>query len=70
MMAHELPNQRLKRLRMVSGLSLQGLADAVSMSKAHCWELERTPENIASAAYKNLDKIAEALGTTVAKLMA
>ena len=31
---------RLKRLRMRRGQSLQQLADAVGVSKAHVWELE------------------------------
>lgn len=32
--------QRLKELRLKKGDSLQGLADAVEVSKAHVWELE------------------------------
>ena len=32
--------QRLKELRLKKGDSLQGLADAVGVSKAHVWELE------------------------------
>lgn len=66
----ELPNARLKRLRMAKGYSLQELANEVGMSKAHCWELERRHSTIMAASYQNLANIAEALGTTVAKLMA
>jgi len=32
---------QLKRLRLKKGESLQELADAVGLSKAHVWELER-----------------------------
>jgi len=32
--------ERLKQLRIRSGQSLQGVADAVKASKAHVWELE------------------------------
>ena len=32
--------QRLKELRLKKKLSLQELADAVGVSKAHVWELE------------------------------
>jgi transcriptional regulator with XRE-family HTH domain len=32
--------QRLKELRLKKGVSLQALADAVGVSKAHVWELE------------------------------
>lgn len=31
---------RLKQLRMKNGLSLQQVADAVGVSKAHIWDLE------------------------------
>jgi len=34
-------NQRLKALRLKNDESLQQVADAVSASKAHIWELER-----------------------------
>lgn len=32
---------RIKELRIRNNQSLQGLADAVGLSKAHVWELER-----------------------------
>lgn len=69
-MSRELPNERLKRLRNNAGLSLQNLADEIGMSKAHCWELERSYDTIMHASYYNLCKIANALDISVSKLMA
>lgn len=66
----EFANVRLKRLRTYKGYSLQELADEVGMSKAHIWEMERSLDTISRASYMNLFKIAQALGTTVARLMA
>ncbi len=34
-------SERLFDLRQAAGVSLQGLADAVGVSKAHIWELEK-----------------------------
>jgi transcriptional regulator with XRE-family HTH domain len=70
MSKRELPNERMRRLRRDAGLSLQNLADEVGMSKAHMWELERRYDTIMAASYLNLAKIAAALDTSVARLMA
>lgn len=59
----------MRRLRELRGLSLQGLADAVDMSKAHIWELERAPDRLGNASHNNLCNIAAALGVSVSELM-
>lgn len=69
-MVVETANKRLKRLRVSKGYSLQGLGDVVGMSKAHLWEMERSLDTVSRASYLNLYKISQALGTTVARLMA
>ena len=65
----EQPHQRMKRLREARRLSLQDLADAVGMSKAHTWELERSTERMERASYINLCNIAAALGVSLSVLM-
>jgi len=70
MIARELPNERMKRLRTDSGKSLRGLGKEVSMSWAHLWEMESKYDTIMHSSYINLCKIAAALDTDVSKLMA
>lgn len=65
----ECPHQRLKRLREGKRMSLQDLASAVAMSKAHMWDLERCPDKLEHASYSNLCNIAAALGVSVSALM-
>lgn len=65
----ERPHQRLKRLREAKRMSLQGLASAVDMSKAHMWDLERCPDKLEHASYINLCNISAALGVSVSTLM-
>lgn len=69
MAKREHPNERMKRLREQRRLSLQDLADAVGMSKAHVWELERSTIRLEHASYHNLCNIAAALGVSLTALM-
>jgi len=66
----EQPNERMKRLRKARGMSLHDLAFAVSMSKAHIWEMERSAERMERASYINLCNISAVLGVSLSKLMA
>lgn len=63
------PNERLRDLRQRRKMSLQNLADAVGLSKAHVHQLERDEDVMLSASYRNLCNIAAALGVSVSKLM-
>lgn len=58
---------RIKELRLRKGQTLQQVADAVSASKAHVWELENnTSRNPSLTLVRNL---AAHFGTTVAYLI-
>jgi transcriptional regulator with XRE-family HTH domain len=59
--------QRLKELRLKKGDSLQDVADAVGVSKAHVWELETGKSRNPSADL--LIKLAKHFGVPVAQLM-
>lgn len=65
----EHPHERMKRLREGRRLSLQDLADATGLSKAHTWELERSTARMENASYSNLCNIAAALGVSLSALM-
>lgn len=59
-------NEKLKELRMKKGQSLQAVADAVGVSKAHVWELEKgTSKN---PGLELLVKLATHFGVTIAYL--
>ena len=58
---------RLKSLREKSGESLQQVADAVGVSKAHVWELEK--ERSANPSFELVRKLAEHFGVTVEVLV-
>ena len=59
-------NEKLKELRMKNGQSLQMVADAVGVSKAHIWELEKgTSKN---PGLELLVKLASHFGVTIAYL--
>lgn len=58
---------KLKRLRLKSGNSLQVVADAVGVSKAHFWELETGKSKNPSADL--LEKIAGYFKVSVASLV-
>lgn len=65
----EHPHQRMRRLREGKRMSLQDLADAVGMAKAHIWEYERSTARMERAKYINLCNIAAALGVSLSTLM-
>lgn len=54
---------RLKSLREKSGESLQQVADAVGVSKAHVWELEK--ERSANPSFDLVRRLAEHFGVAV-----
>lgn len=54
---------RLKSLREKSGESLQQLADAVGVSKAHVWELEKGRS--ANPSFELVRRLAQHFGVTV-----
>jgi len=58
---------RLKELREAQDLSLQGLADAVGVSKAHVWDLEQGRST--NPGYDLLKKFAAVLKVSVADLV-
>lgn len=58
---------KLKDLRLKKGTSLQQVADAVGVSKAHIWELERGTS--ANPGVDLLKRLAEHFGVTVGFLM-
>lgn len=68
-MKREYPHERLKRLRLARGMSLQQFADAVDLSKTYIWELEKTPRGLEHVTYTTLCGIAAALGLSVTALM-
>jgi transcriptional regulator with XRE-family HTH domain len=59
--------QRLKELRLKKGDSLQGLADAVEVSKAHVWELETGKSK--NPSIDLLTKLAKHFGLPLAHLI-
>lgn len=59
--------QRLKELRLRKGDSLQALADAVEVSKAHVWELETGKSKNPSV--ELLMKFAKHFGVPLAQLV-
>ena len=59
--------QRLKELRLKKKESLQGLADAVGVSKAHVWELETGKSRNPST--ELITKLAEHFEVPVAQLL-
>lgn len=63
------PRIRLRALRTKRGLSLQDLAGAVGLTKAHVWELETRDGKLGRCAFDTVCLIAAALGTTPMKLM-
>lgn len=58
---------RLKELRISNNQSLQGVADAVGVSKAHIWEIEKGTS--ANPSMELLTKLADHFGKTVAFLV-
>lgn len=58
---------RLKKLRMKEGKSLQQLADAVGISKAHVWDLETGKAT--NPSMDLLTKLADHFETSVAALV-
>lgn len=58
---------RLKELRLKKGLSLQELADAVKVSKAHIWDLEQGRAK--NPTIETLRDLSTVLGTTIADLV-
>lgn len=58
---------RLKKLRIAKGESLQDVADAIKASKAHVWELESN--RATNPSLEMLQKLAGHYGTTVAYLI-
>ena len=58
---------RLTRLRLAKGESLQEVADAVGVSKAHIWELEKGRADNPSMAL--VTRLADHFGTALATLV-
>jgi transcriptional regulator with XRE-family HTH domain len=58
---------RLKQLRIKKNQSLQEVADAVKMSKAHIWEIEKG--NSKNPTMDLLDKLATHFGVSVSYLV-
>jgi transcriptional regulator with XRE-family HTH domain len=58
---------RITRLRLAKGESLQQVADAVGVSKTHVWELEKGRADNPSMAL--VARLADHLGTSVAFLV-
>jgi transcriptional regulator with XRE-family HTH domain len=58
---------QLKRLRLKSGDSLQEVADAVGLSKAHVWELETGKSS--NPTKEVLEKLADHFKVPVAELI-
>lgn len=58
---------RLTRLRMEKGQSLQDVADAVGVSKAHIWELEK--ERAENPTLQLITRLADHFGVTVSFLV-
>jgi len=58
---------RIKTLRMKKGLSLQELADAAGVSKAHIWDLEQNRSK--NPSLELLTKLADRLGVAVKDLI-
>ena len=58
---------RLQRLRTESGLTLEGLADAIQSTKSYVWELENKPTIRPSADL--VYRLAKVLNTTVGVLL-
>jgi transcriptional regulator with XRE-family HTH domain len=60
-------NERLFELRQRSGMSLQTVADAVGVSKAHIWELEKG--RTANPSFELVQKLATYFGVTTDALI-
>lgn len=58
---------RIRTFRMRKGLSLQQLADAAGVSKAHIWDLEQNRSK--NPSLELLTKLADRLGVSVADLV-
>jgi transcriptional regulator with XRE-family HTH domain len=58
--------ERITRLRLAKGESLQQVADAVGVSKAHIWELEKGRADNPSMAL--VGRLADHLGASLASL--
>lgn len=56
----------IKELRIKRGLSLQGVADAANMTKAHVWEMERGSSDNPSVS--TLVALGAALGVSAVEL--
>lgn len=59
--------ERLNSLRKKSGQSLQNVADAVGISKAHIWELEKGRSR--NPSFDLMQKLAAHFGVTVSVLL-
>lgn len=57
----------LKKFRMKKGFSLQKLADAIEVSKAHVWDLET--ERAKNPSLEVLQKLSSVLGVPIATLV-
>jgi len=57
----------LKRLRLKSGESLQAVADAVGLSKAHVWELETGKSS--NPTKEVLERVADHFKVSIAELV-
>ncbi len=62
--------QRIRTLRTEAGLSLEDLATKAGVSKTYLWELEKDEEGVKKPSADVLLRLAKALSTTIAELLA
>ncbi|QNN21751.1 helix-turn-helix transcriptional regulator [Planctomycetales bacterium ZRK34] len=62
--------ERIRKLRNDKDLSLDDLADAANISKTYLWELEKDSEGAKKPSADVLMRIAAALSTTLADILA
>ena len=64
--ARQLFSQNVRKARLVKGLSQEDLAELASLHRNYIGGVERGERNIS---IDNMEKLAKALGTTIAKLV-
>jgi transcriptional regulator with XRE-family HTH domain len=64
--ARQLFSQNVRRARLAKGLSQEDLAELASLHRNYVGGVERGERNIS---IDNMEKLARALGTTIAKLV-
>jgi transcriptional regulator with XRE-family HTH domain len=62
--------ERIRTLRTQAGMSLEDLASKAHVSKTYLWELEKDEEGVKKPSADVLLRLANALSTTIAELLA